>query len=175
MRDRPSLPPTGAWFLLSGVLVLARAGIELAGPTYWAPVTPMDYTAAILTTVAWVTTGTSFILWWRSTPIRRGAALLLLSGIGTAISGVGNYVEDVLNREWGGLLFSYGGMSGALAAILAAVLILTVRHPLRWSGLVILAFIAGGTFPDDGGQFLSALSLLGLGYLLVRSRSTSPC
>jgi hypothetical protein len=167
-RDRSSLGRTGVWFLVSGVLVLSRAVLELSEPVYWSPVTPLDFTAAVLTTVAWIATGVSFILWWQSIPIRRGALLLLVSGVGTAVSGIGNFIEDVLDHEWGGFLFSYGGLGGALAAILASLLILTVRHPLRWSGLVVLAFIAGGAFPDDGGQLLSGISLVGLGYWFVR-------
>jgi hypothetical protein len=163
----PDLRSTGMWFVGAGVLVVVRAVIELAEPMYWNPSSPLDYSAAILTTVAWVVTGVAFILWWRTTPIRRGSLFLLVAGFGTAVSGIGNFVEDVLDLKFGELLFTYGGMVGAMAVLVAAVLILTVRHPLRWTGLLLVAFVAGGIFPDSGGQFLTGASLVGLGIWLV--------
>lgn len=162
-----SMRVAGTWFVVAGALALARALVELADPVYWNPSSVMDYTAALLTTIAWVTTGVAFVLWWRTTPIRRGAALLLITGIGTAVSGIGNLLEDVFNVEFGELLFTYGGMIGAMAVLVAAVLILTVQDPLRWTGLLLVGFVAGGIFPDSGGQLLTGASLVGLGIWLV--------
>lgn len=160
----------GIWFVVAGALAIARAAIELADPVYWNPSSVLDYIAALLTTVAWATAGVAFVLWWRTTPIRRGAVFLLISGVGTAVSGVGNLLEDVLNLEVGELLFTLGGMTGAIAALVAAVLILTVRDPLRWSSLLLFTFVAGGVFPDDGGQIVTAVSLVALGVWLFLYR-----
>ncbi len=163
----------GIWFLLGGALALVRAVVELADPVYWDPLSVLDYAAALLTTMAWVATGVGFILWWRTTPIRRGAGLLLVAGIGTAVSGIGNLLEDVFDLEFGELLFTYGGMIGAIAVFAAAVLMLTVRDPLRWTAVLLLTFIAGGIFPDNGGQFVSGASLVGLGIWLLVYRSSA--
>ena len=167
---QPTLRLTGMWFVGAGILVVVRAVMELAEPVYWNPSSPLDYSAAILTTVAWVVTGVAFILWWRTTPIRRGSLFLLVAGIGTAVSGIGNFLEDVLDLAVGEVLFTYGGEYGAYAVLLAAVSMLTVRHPLRWTALLLLAFLAGAIFPDSGGEFVSGASLIALGGWLLRYR-----
>jgi hypothetical protein len=158
------------WFVGAGILVVVRATIELAEPAYWNPSSVLDYSAALLTTVAWVVTGVAFILWWRTTPIRRGSLFLLVAGIGTAVSGIGNFLEDVLDLAVGEVLFTYGGEFGAYGVLLAAVSMLTVRHPLRWTALLLLAFLAGAIFPDSGGEFVSGASLIALGVWLLRYR-----
>lgn len=160
----------GSWFVLAGILVTIRGVIELAEPVYWEPVSLLDYTAAVLTTVAWVVTGVAFFLWWQITPKRRTSPLLLVAAIGTAVSGAGNLLEDVFDIEFGEFLFTYGGMTGAIAMLGTAIAFLAVDGPLRWSGLFVLAFIAGSIFPDDGGQFLSGVSLIGLAFWLSRPR-----
>jgi hypothetical protein len=161
---------TGMWFLGAGILLVVRAVIELAEPAYWNPSSLLDYSAAILTTVAWVVTGVAFILWWRTTPIRRGSLFLLVAGIGTAAEGIGNFLEDVLDLAVGEVLFTLGGMIGVIAVLAAAVLMLTVRNPLRWSALLLFTFIAGAIFSDTGGEFVSGASLIVLGLWLVRYR-----
>ncbi len=160
---------TAVWFVASGVFVTLRAAIELADPVYWDPVSFLDYSAAILSTVAWVVTGIALVSWWRTTPTRRGAVLLLIGGLGTAGSGIGNLFEDVFDLEVGELMFTYGGLVGAVGILAGALLVLSVNSPLRWTGLFLFGFIGGSVFPDDGGQFLSGVSLLGLGLWLLWS------
>ncbi len=99
--------------------------------------------------------------------------MLLIGGLGTAVSGFGNLIEDVFAVEFGELLFDYGGMVGAISLVLGSVLVLTVKNSLRWAGLYLLAFVGGSVFPDDGGQFLSGASLLGLGSWALRSARTA--
>ncbi len=118
------------WFVGGGILVVARAVMEMADPVYWNPSSLLDYSAAVLTTVGWVVTGVALVLWWRTTPIRRGSLFLLVAGVATAVSGIGNLLEDVLDIEFGEVLVTYGGMIGAVAILLAAVSMLTVRHRL---------------------------------------------
>jgi hypothetical protein len=162
------------WFVGGGILVVARAIMEMADPVYWNPSSLLDYSAAVLTTVGWVVTGVALVLWWRTTPIRRGSLFLLVAGVATAVSGIGNLLEDVLDIEFGEVLFTYGGMIGAVAILLAAVSMLTVRHRLRWTALFLVTFVGGGIFPDSGGQFVSGASLIALGVWLVRYRPTNP-
>lgn len=163
---------TGLWFLAAGVLVTIRATIELADPVYWDPVALIDYAAAVTTTLAWLVTGVALFSWWLASPIRRGAVLLLTGGLGTAVSGFGNLIEDVFAVEFGEFLFNYGGMVGAISLLLGSVLVLTAKNRWRWAGLYLLAFVGGSVFPDDGGQFLSGASLLGLGFWALRSART---
>ena len=146
-----------------------RAGMELAEPEYWNPSSLFDYSAATLTTVNWIVTGVAFILWSHTTPIRWSSILLMVAGIGIAVSGVGNVLEDVVNLGFGELLFTFGGMVGVIGVLMAAVSILAVRSPLRWSALPLLLFVVGAAFPDSGGQFLTGASLIALGLLLSAS------
>lgn len=165
-----TLRSAGMWFAAGGILVVTRAVVELADPVYWNPSSLLDYAAALLTTLAWVVTGVAFILWWRTSPIRRGSVFLLAAGIGTALSGVGNLLEDVFDLDFGELLFTYGGMIGAISVLIAAVSMLTVHSPLRWAALPLFTLLAGGIFPDDGGQFVTGVSLVALGAWLFRFR-----
>jgi hypothetical protein len=142
--------------------------LELTDPVYWDPATAIDYGAALLSTVAWVVAGTALILWARSIGTRRVAMPLLIAGLGTIASGIGNMLEDVVGIEAGEILFSWGGLIGVMAMLIAAALILTLSGPVRWSALFLVAFVAGSIFPDDGGQYLSGLALIGLGYFLIR-------
>ena len=168
-RGYSALKRVSLWFAAAGVLVLLRALLELAEPAYWSPVSLLDYTAAILSSVAWAATAVALFLWWRATPIRRGSFLLLVAAV-TMLLGdsLGNLLEDVFDLEIGEWLFSNVGQVSLYAMMAAGIVILTVRGTYRWTGLFLLLYIAGFTFPDDGGQFLSGVSLLGLGYWLFR-------
>lgn len=42
-----------------------------------------------------------------------------------------------------------GGMIGAIGRILGSVLVLTVSDRLKWCGVFLLGFLAGGSFPDQ--------------------------
>ena len=168
-RGYSALNGVSLWFVAAGALVLLRALIELAEPAYYAPVTLLDYTAAILTSVAWAATAVALFLWWRATPIRRGSFLLLVAAVTTLLGdSLGNLLEDVFDLEIGEWLFSNVGQVSLYALMAAGIVILTVRGTYRWTGLFLLLYIAGFTFPDDGGQFLSGISLLGLGYWITR-------
>lgn len=162
---------TAVWFVAAGVLVTLRAGLELAGPVYWDPVSFLDYSAAILSTVAWVVIGMALFSWWRASPIRRGAVFFVIGAVGIVLSGIGNLLEDVFDMGFGELLYTFGGMAGAVSVLLGALLVLSVKSPLRWCGPFLFGFIGGSTFPDDGGEFLSGISLLGLGVWLLWSTS----
>ncbi len=164
-----ALSRIGVWFLLAGGLVAIRAFIELSGPVYWQPATLLDYSAVILTTVAWVVTGVALLSWWRSSPLRRGSVLLALGGVGTLLSGVGNLLEDVFDVGFGEFLFNYPGMIGAVGILVGALGVLTVKDSLRWVGLGLLAFIAGAIFDGSGGQALSGQGLLFVAVWLIRS------
>ena len=168
-RGYSALNGVSLWFVAAGALVLLRALIELAEPAYYAPVTLLDYTAAILTSAASAATAVALFLWWRATPIRRGSFLLLVAAVTTLLGdSLGNLLEDVFDLEIGEWLFSNVGQVSLYALMAAGIVILTVRGTYRWTGLFLLLYIAGFTFPDDGGQFLSGISLLGLGYWITR-------
>jgi len=164
-RSRSALKSVGFWFVAAGVLVLLRAVIELAEPVYWSPVSLLDYTAAILTSVAWAVTATALFLWWRATPIRRGSFFLLIAAIAIAVGdSLGNLLEDVFDLEIGEWLFTNVGQISPLALMAAGIVILTVRVTYRWTGLFLLLVVAGAAF----SAVLSGIALVALGSWLYR-------
>lgn len=157
------------WFVVAGVLVTGRAAIELTSPSYWSPVSVLDYSAVAGTTIAWLVTALAVVLLAGTPQLRRARLALLVAAAGTAISAVGNLLEDLFGVALGGDLFSWGGMIGAISLLVGVLLVLTVKDRLRWSGIFLAVFIAGGIFPDDGGQFVSGVALLGLGGWMLAS------
>ena len=172
--DSVGLTRPGWWFVAAGVLVIVRAAMELADPVYWEPVSFLDFSAVILTTVGWVAAGWAVMLLSRRPELGRASLVLAIAGMGLVVEGVGNLLEDLFDLTWGGDLYSWGGIIGAIALIVGSVLALTVGHRLRWSALFLLVFIAGGIFPDDGGLFVGGLSLVGLGYWLISQQRDEP-
>ena len=171
-RLSASLRSTGVAFVIASSLILIRAVLELWDPVYWDPQTALDYAAAILTTLSWVVAGTAFIMWFRATAEQRVRWLLALAGIGLAVSGIGNLLEDVFDmNDLGEALFTNGGLVGAVAIVATAVLVLTVPGPIRWTSVILFVFLVGSVFPDDGGQFVMGVSLLALGLWLIRIAS----
>lgn len=154
------------------VLVTARAAIELAEPAYYDPETLLDYLAATLTSVAWLVTAVALARWWPAKPAGGGSSLLLIAATAVAVSAAGNFIEDVLGVPAGEALFTYGGMVGAVAILVLGAVLLFFGGG-RWAGVMLLVFIAGSTFPDDGGEFLSGASLVVLGFWVLRSESAS--
>ncbi len=167
-----SLTPTSRWFVAAGSLSVARAFLELAEPVYYNPETILDYAAVVLTSVALACSAAGLLSLWRSSPLRRGAPFLLVAAAGIVVEATGNLLEDLLDLAIGGDLYSLGGMAGAVGLLLAAATMLTASHRLRWVGLLLLIALAGGTFPDDGGQFLTGVAYIGLA-LWVRRQPAS--
>ena len=164
-RNYSALKTVGLWFVAAGALELLRALIELAEPAYYAPVTLLDYIAAILTSVAWAATAIALFLWWRATPIRRGSFLLVVAAVTTLLGdSLGNLLEDVFDLEIGEWLYLNVGQVSSWAVMAAGIVILTVRGTYRWTGLFLLLYLVGTVV----GEFLSGVSLLGLGYWLFR-------
>ena len=164
---RESFRPVARSFGLAGVLTLARQAIELTEPAYYDPVTGLDFVAAWLTSIAVGMTAVALVMWWRRTPIRRASWLLLIGALGFGLSAVGNVLGDVFDLAFGDDLF-FAGAVGFGATLLAGVLALTVRNPYRWSGLFLIGYSAGFAFPDLGGPWLGGVSLVAMGYWIMR-------
>lgn len=155
------------WFGAAGLLVALRGVLEFADPVYYDPTTILDYSAAVLSSLAWLVLALALVLWWRLKPIGAGSFLLLLAAVGLTTSSVGNFLEDVVDVGVGEALFTCGGMIGAGSMLVGGLALLLVGES-RWLGVFMLGFVAGSIFPDDGGELLSGASLMALGYWLRR-------
>ena len=164
---RGSAGRSGRWFVIAGGFVVARAVIELAEPVYYDPETLLDYAAATLSSTAWLATAVALARWWPAMPAKQASLLLLVAAVGIAASAVGDFLEDVVDVALGEPLFTVGGVLSAVSILITGVVLLVLRGA-RWPGVLLLMFVTGSTFPDDGGEFLSGASLILLGYVIHR-------
>ena len=110
---------------------------------------------------------------WRAggSPNRRGENRFC-SRSPRQVSAVGNFLEVVLDIPAGEALFTYGGLLSAASILLLGVILLILGGG-RWAGVMLVMFVAGSAFPDDGGEFLSGAGLVLLGYWILRRESVS--
>ena len=155
-------------FGLAGALTLAREVVGLADPAYYDPVTGLDYAAAWLTSLAGGVAAVALFVWWRRSPVRRGAWLLVIAAVAFVMSAFGNLAGDVFDIEVGDTFWT-AGIFGFGATILAGAAALTVNDPYRWSGLFLIGYAAGWSFPDAGGLWLAGTSLIAMAYWITRA------
>lgn len=126
-----------------GAVALAGFVVGLTEPAYYSPETPLDYLAAALNSGGPFVAAAALFIWWRTTSIRRGGFLILVASAAAIAWGLGNLIEDILDYEWGFVLFGVGGIATVFASAIAGVSALTVQDPFRWSGLFLLGVAAG--------------------------------
>ena len=147
-------------FAIAGALSVTRQLVGLADPAYYDPVTPLDFAAAWLTSLATATAALAWAAWWRQTPIRRGSWLLPVAAAAYLASAVGNVLGDVFGLADVGETLWTAGMVATLAALLSAALTLTVPHPGRWSGAFLAVYALGWGLPETGGMLIAGLALI---------------
>ena len=168
MTGRQRVVRTGFWFIASGALTLVRAAVELTEPVYHDPVSLLDCTAVVLTSAASGALAVALYSWWRTDPFSRLSIIVLVAAIAIAAESLGNLLEDGFGSEFGATLYNNGGLIGAVALIVTAVVALATATSMRWSGLFLLVSLGGAIFPDNGGLWLTGASFLGLGLWIIR-------
>jgi ABC-type dipeptide/oligopeptide/nickel transport system permease subunit len=150
---------TRALWLAAGLLVAARALLELFEPQYWRPVTPLDHMAVWLGTAAWLLVGPSMLLLARLSGSR--VALVVGAVVATAavLVGVANALEDGFGLRAFGDLFVGGAMAFVVSMpILVVALLLSRQRRLALPPAVFLAGFA--TFTPPGALLaLAALAV----------------
>lgn len=139
--------------------------VGLSDPVYYDPVTPFDYFGSVLNDLGLLTAGVALIIWWRVTPVRRSALLILGTGIGLLLWTVGNVLEEMVRIDLGETLYFVGAVGVFGLSAVAGVVTLTSSSRWRWSGLVLLALSASIGF--EALPF-SQLAWLGFAFLLAR-------
>ncbi len=171
MVGRQTVAPTGFWFMAAGASTLVRAAIELTEPVYYAPSSLVDYAAVVLTSVMSGALAVAFYSWWRAAPFSWLSIILPVAAIGIAVESLGNLLEDGFNSELGATMYNYGGLVGAVALLVTAVVALASGASLRWSGLFLMAALGGAIVPNEAGLSLTGASFLGLGFWMNRLRA----
>ncbi len=149
----------------AGVVTATGFIVQAFDPAYFDPVTPFDYFGSVLNDLGLLTAGVALIIWWRVTPVRRSALLILGTGIGLLLWTVGNVLEEIMGLDLGETLYFVGGVGAFGLSAAAGVVTLSAPSRWRWSGLVLLAISASIGF--EALPF-SQLAWLGFAYLVAR-------
>ena len=151
-------------FLIAALLALARVGLDVFGPSYYAPESVLDYVAVLLMTMVLSATGVALVELFRSPLVSRGAWLTLFPAGGAIVAGLGNLLEDGFGVESAVWAFFVGSVTMVFGLVIAGVAILTVRSPWRWTGL---ALIAGGVGYGMGDAGLLLFGIVWLTFAVV--------
>ena len=155
----------------AGVVTATGFIVQFFDPAYYDPVTPFDYFGSVLNDVGLLTAGVALIIWWRVTPVRRSALLILGTGVGLLLWSVGNVLEEMLRIDLGETLYFVGGVGAFGLSAAAGVVTLSAPSRWRWSGLVLLAIAASIGF--EALPF-SPPAWLVFAYLLARGWFDTP-
>jgi len=158
---------------VAGLVSLTGFLVGLSDPVYYSPETSIDYLAAVLNTAGPFAAAVALLIWWKVTPVRRGAILILAAATAAFALGLGNLLEDIVGLEWAGDLFFYGGFAMFATTALAGLMALTVNERWRWSGLFLLAIAAGLGF-DSALIWGVAWLALAVAVWRVSERSEGP-
>ena len=134
--------------LITGLIVVVWFVNSLSDPAYYDPQTITDYVASVLAEIFFLAAAYTFFVWWRVTPIRRGALMLLGAAVGFILWSVGNVVEEIMRIEFGENLYFVGATTAIVLTALAGVVTLTAPTRWRWTGLVLLTITASFAFED---------------------------
>ena len=148
------------WFVAAGVFSVARWLLEFADIQYYDPESIVDYSGVVLQTAAGTATGVALLVLWLAPPAQRGALLIGVGGVAAITQGLGNLFEDAFGWEWAEWGFFIGGMGMLITLALAGILALTVRSPIRWSGLFLLLGSTGAML----GYGLLVMGLTWIGF-----------
>ncbi|HSF87538.1 MAG TPA: hypothetical protein VLG28_18005 [Acidimicrobiia bacterium] len=152
--------PEIGWFVAAGVFSVARWLLEFADIQYYDPESIVGYSGVLIQTGAGLATGVALLVLWRAPPVQRGALLIGVGGVAAIMQGLGNLFEDAFGWEWAEWGFFIGGMGMLITLALAGVLALTVRSPMRWSGLFLLLGSTGAML----GYGLLVMGLTWIGF-----------
>lgn len=128
--------------LMTGLIALVWLVSSLSDPAYYDPQTVADYVASALAEILFLAMAYTLVVWWRVTPVRRGALMLPGAAVGFVLWSIGNVLEEIMNIEFGAYLFFVGAAIAYVLTGLAGIVALTSSSRWRWSGLVLLGVTA---------------------------------
>ncbi len=149
-------------WLLTGAVWAVRSLMEFGSPDYWEPVTPFDWAAVWLYSIAWLLMAPSLLSIGRSASSRRAMAVAVVASIGALIAGGANALEDGFGISSMGAWYVLGFFTAWLALLPLAITIYRVGRS-RLAALTVALF-AGIILMNAGGGLvvLAALGSLAL-------------
>ena len=160
--------------LTTGLIVAVWFINSLSDPAYYDPQTITDYAASVLAEIFFLAAAYTLVVWWRVTPVRRSAPMLLGAAIGFALWSVGNVLEEIMRIEFGANLYFVGITMAIVLTALAGIVTLTAPTRWRWSGVILLAITASFLLEDLLTGAVAAIPWLGFAYVLWRGMLDVP-
>ena len=124
--------------LTTGLIAVVWLVSSLSDPAYYDPQTVSDYIASALAEIMFIAFAYTYVVWWRVTPVRRGALMLPVAAFGFVLWSAGNVMEEIMGIDFGAWLFFVGAGVAFVLTALAGIVALTAPIRWRWSGLVLL-------------------------------------
>ena len=157
---------SAALFALTGAAWLARGAIGLAGPSYYAPVTALDFAAVWAMSGALLLTAGSFLAMLRDRPSPdRSVAIAAWTGAaGAVVAAIGNALEDALGVDAGWMLFVIGAAATPLALIALGAFALRGGAARRAVAGALFAAALGFFAADAGGLVLTGIAFFVLAW-----------
>ena len=160
--------------LTTGLIAVIWYVNSLSDPAYYDPQTIADYAASILAEIFFLAAALTLVVWWRVTPVRRSAVMLLGAAVGFALWSVGNVLEEIMRIGLGEGIYFVGAALAGVLTTLGGVVTLTAPTRWRWSGLVLLAITASFLLEDLLTGAVAAVPWLGFAYVLWRGMLDPP-
>lgn len=139
--------------LVTAALVAARALVGLADPVYYDPATLLDYSAVVLTTALFVSSGLA-LLAIRPRLGTIGRIAVLVPAYASIVRGVANLFEDGFGISALGLVWGICGLLILFGLLVAGVAVLFERTSTRLIGagllLLVVAFVAPESYAGVG-------------------------
>ena len=158
---------SAALFALTGVAWFVRGAIGLAGPSYYAPVTALDFAAVWAMSGGLLLTAGSFLALLRDwpSPDRSVAVAAWAGAAGAVVAAIGNALEDAFDVDAGWMLFVVGAVATALA--LVALGAFALRGGVARRAVAGALFVAALGFfaADAGGLVLTGIAFFVLAWL----------
>jgi hypothetical protein len=157
-------------WLATGVAWAASSLILLARPTYWDPVTLLDWAAVIVHTLAWLLFAPSIVLVSRLAAARRAHLLGIAIASAALVTGIANLVEDGLRLAAANTWYLYGILVATVLLVPFAYMFARERAT-RLAAFSVLLFLGiGFTAAGIGGVIV----LLLFGALALRTEWFQP-
>ena len=160
--------------LITGLIAVIWFVSSLSDPAYYDPQTFVDYAASILAEIFFLSAAYTLVVWWRVTPVRRSALMLLGAAAGFALWSVGNVLEEIMGVEFGEGIYFVGAALAVGLTTLGGIVTLTAPGRWRWSGLVLVAITASFPLEDLLTGAVAAIPWLAFAYVLWRETLDTP-
>lgn len=155
---------------ITGTAWIARGVIGLASPTYYAPVSTLDFAAVWTFSGALLLTAASFAALLRTWSERDPAVgIAALAGMVAAVAAsIGNALEDAFDVDAGWMLYVAGAIGVALALLVLGGLALRAGRAGRVVGGALIAAAIGLFTADAGGLVVTGIAFFVLAGERVR-------